>query len=98
VITVRPPFSFLKVPNYIAFAGLKGEECERAMPRFHFSLVDGLEVTDTEGKVLPDQKSARKEAEALLEEFKWRWRSVRIRDATGNVVETVSVEEDEEEG
>lgn len=67
------------------------------MPRFHFSFVNGHEVTDTQGKVLPDRKSARKEAEAMLEELKSRWRSVRIRDAAGNVVEVVSVEEDEEE-
>ena len=67
------------------------------MPRFHFGLVNGQEALDTGGKVLPDKKSARKEAEAMLEGFKSRWRSVRIRDAAGNLVEIVSIEEDEEE-
>jgi hypothetical protein len=66
------------------------------MPRYHFSLMNGQEILDPNGKELPDKESAQKEARSMLEGFKHHFGAVRIRDAAGRTVDVVRADDDDE--
>ncbi len=53
------------------------------MPRYHFHLVDGQQLTDIRGVDLPGHGAARKYAEQLAGSFGSRYRAVRVIAADG---------------
>jgi hypothetical protein len=66
------------------------------MPRFHFNILDGSPILDLQGRDFPTLDAARKEATALLRQFRdedgVRAEAIRITDDSGHVVACVKPE------
>jgi len=61
------------------------------MPRYHFHIVDGHQLSDVKGIELPSEEAARQHAQELAESFTRPYRAVRVVTHDGNELFRVDV-------
>lgn len=61
------------------------------MPGYHFHIVDGQEVFDSQGMSLPNDDAARGYAESIAEEFAPRRRQAKLRGRESHELFTVPI-------
>jgi hypothetical protein len=67
------------------------------MPRYHFHIVNGHEVFDSQGKPLPNEGAAREYAEMVAKQFakmpiRTRLHAVRVTNETGDVLFRIPID------
>lgn len=61
------------------------------MPRYHFHLVDGHQLTDIKGVELSDDIAARKHAEQMADSFGQPYRAIRVVGSDGGEIFRVNM-------
>ena len=64
------------------------------MPRYHFHLLDGQQLSDVKGIELPSHSAARAHAGQLAKAFHEPFRAIRVTSESGEELFRVNVDED----